>query len=167
MIDKIELNQPGQSKKKLRKQNKPNHKVLISFEDEPMKNHQQNFNLLYLLLFISFSSLWANSWDKDYISNLSTADCRGITTKSEYSCRTNDCKGIASGDRYKCDSDDCRAVVSRDKYMCKSNLCKAWISGNPYGCDSDDCRGVASRDKNLCESKQCKAIASGNSSWCS
>ena len=108
----------------------------------------------------------SNGWSEEWISSLSSGDCKGIATGDRSWCTTRDCKGIASGDRSWCESRDCKGVASGDRSWCESKLCKAWASKDRSWCGSSDCKGVASGDRSWCKSKQCKAIATKDRSWC-
>lgn len=112
------------------------------------------------------SSTSSVKWDEDYISKLSTGDCKAIASGDAYYCDTGDCKGIVKQDSYYCKSVDCKGVAKNDKYYCKTGLCKAWVTLDKYYCKNNDCKGIASGDSYYCESKQCKAIAKKDKYYC-
>ena len=107
-----------------------------------------------------------NGWGDNWVSSLSSGDCKGIATGDRSWCTTRDCKGIASGDRSWCESRDCKGVTTGDRSWCESKLCKAWATKDRSWCGNADCKGIATGDRSWCKSRQCKAIATKDRSWC-
>lgn len=73
-------------------------------------------------------------WGSNWISKLSSSDC----------------KGIASGDRSYCQTDDCKAIASKDRSRCRTRDCKGVASGDRSWCTSRQCKAIASKDRSFC-----------------